>query len=212
MMPATPHGPGVQDRGPSFGRCRVRVGCRGGGRWIAVLMALGASAGCATSPRMRLTLQTPNRAGQTAWWQSDDPAGVRGPIVGIEHCYESGVTRQVVFSDRGVRIFEYRGQQLIHRSPPVSDPPVRSDATVLRSALRRYSRNPAAGTGMTLPALPETAMANVSSSAEIGVLLEDHWSGIRTPPPPGMTYDRVAVELGDFPHGVTQLTAASEAF
>lgn len=161
---------------------------------------------------MRLTLQTPDRPGETAWWQSDDPTGARGPIVGIEHGYESGLTRQIVFCDRGVRIFEYHRQRLTSSSPPVSGPPGNPDTSVVRSALRRYSRNPAAAPGMTLPPLPEIAMSAVASTADIAALLAAHWSGIRTTPPPEMTYGRLAAELEHMAHGVSELVKASGAF
>jgi hypothetical protein len=179
---------------------------------IVVLFVPVACPGCAMPPRMRLTLQTPDRPGETAWWQSDDPAAARGPIVGIEHGYASGLTRQIVFSDRGIRIFEYHGKRLTRSSPPVSGPAGHPDASLLRSALRRYSRNPAAAPVMTLPPLPEIAMSAVASAADVGALLAAHWSGIRTTPPPEMTYEKLAAELEHLAHGVSELVKASEAF
>ena len=182
------------------------------GGWLAG----GSMTGCATQPKMLLANQSPHTLAPartstlTVFWIVEDPEAFRPPIVAIEHRGHQRRTRQIVFCDRGLRMFLYQGDRLLSSSPPIPGPNSRIDLTMARAVLRRYARGLAGPHGPT--PIDSDAIDDVRSVRDIPPLLRDRWPALEVNPPAGLRYADILAELQSGRHGVLELLAASQAF
>lgn len=179
---------------------------------LALVVSVAAIPGCSRPLRMKLSHHVPGRPSQTVWWRADDDHGLRAPIVGIEHHSSTNQSQQIVFCDRGVRIFRYRGGRLVGASAPLPGKGGDGDIELVRAALHHYRANPAAVERGAVPVLPPAAIYAVQSVEDVAELLEQHWPGARVQPPFRFTYHQIDTELEYSPHGVAELHRASSAF
>ncbi len=158
---------------------------------------------------MWLSVHAPTQQGEIVWWESEDPAFGRPPIVGIEAGSSVSRTDQVVICDRGLRIFRYEEGELIATGPPVPPRDGDPDIVVIRGMLRHCGANPnRAGP----PPLPHKAIDKVESVHDVADLLQQHWAGVRVAPPAGLEYGTIEDELERSRHGISELQAAADAF
>ncbi len=167
--------------------------------------------GCATAPRMRLARQTPTVLGETVWWVANDPAGIRLPIVAIEHRADRTMTRQILFCDRGVRMFTYSGRRLDHSGPPLPGVGAEADIALVRAALRHCQRSVAAADSQRLSVIPKEAVASIRSVRDVADLLDRYWPAARVEATVGLTYREIDGEMEHFAHGASELMKASDA-
>ncbi len=175
---------------------------------VAVLAAPCLLSGCATPHEMRLARRTPTTPGESAWWVAHHRTGVRTPIVGIEHRAADGRTRQVLFCDRGVRVFHYKHGRFARSSAPLSGPGPENDVAFIRATLRHYQ--PRSATDPT--PIPEESIAAIQTMADIVSLLARYRPNLRIEPDVGLTYRQVDAELEHCAHGAGALKEASKPF
>ncbi len=176
-----------------------------------VFVSLTFSSGCATVPKMTLSYQAPDQPGRTTWWVMRDPCNVRPPIVGVEQRLEGGLTRQIVFTDRGMRLFSYRDSRLVRSSLPLAGPEGEPDPTTLRAGMGLCAlRN--ASSAQPLPDIPTDEIHSIALAEDIAALLQRHWTAARVQPTLNLTFRDINDELEHCHHGLTELLEASSAF
>ena len=154
---------------------------------------------------MRLSPRSPSAIGGAVWWQVHHPQDIRHPIVGVERRVSSKACRQLIFSDRGVRWFDYDDRRIRHASPPLPDPTAEPDVAVFLALVRRLSAE-------TPCAIPEAELAAIRTPRDLVRSLRRHWNDAQVAPPGGMSYRQIDAQLEHFAHGALELSEASRAF
>ena len=174
---------------------------------IAAAMLIIAATGCSVGPKMSLSPAPPDTVGDVMWWQIGTGQPPHRALVGIERRVTPDTIDQFIFCKRGVRLFRYRNAGLTHVGPPLPPPGGPTDWPVSRWVLRRLSASDPA-----LPELPTPEINRVNRMDKLIDLLKTNWSGLEIRPPENMTRAQIASAVEDFPHGLTELLAASDAF
>ena len=169
--------------------------------WAAVAAvlwtAIGAS-GCLPPPRMELSQSTAHGSDTGVWWYLPGSSAMRGPIVAVEQRLSPRRVRQWLLDDRGVRCFEYHGDETRRWGPPVSTRALGDDFAVVPSLVRaRFGA--ADEPGWPGPPLPPEQIDRMTGSADLVTLLKHYWAAAQTDPPPGLT-----------PHDVEQAMAGAK--
>ncbi len=162
--------------------------------------------GCATPFRIHPS-QSFDRDAEVVWWVAEDTAGLLPSIVGIEHRLDNQKSLQIVFTDRGVRLFRYRKRKLVSAGPPLPENVGEIDVSFLRTMFRRFQSWP-----NRAPAeIPVEKTELVRSSADIAAILSDHWPAEQVPPP-DLPFRQLNAELEHHAHGIDELLELKKVF
>ena len=162
--------------------------------------------GCAAPGRLQVIGPVPQNGHDLVWWSvgAADGAVAPVPVIGVEICAEAAQTERWLLTDRGVRCYRYRGNQLIGVGPPLPTGATPEEFAETRNWLGAYL--PHVMPQRTLPAAP---VAGLTSMAEVLALLHAQWADRKVDPPAPWTARELTHEVEEFRHGIAELLAAA---